>query len=114
MTIGSLNLAIILNIIVAVLNSDIDEEYTDYEEINKAETNKYNNINMNKDLRNTLNSIYEQELVPLQSIIKGLREEIDALAAYQMKLNVQNLTPKRSKPFRLVHTNKKCCNFRRL
>lgn len=51
---------------------------------------------------------YEQELVPLQLIIKNLRNEIDFLASQQLVLKDKLYCSYKSKLPRLVHSNKKC------
>ncbi|KAJ8730624.1 hypothetical protein PYW08_002037 [Mythimna loreyi] len=51
---------------------------------------------------------YEQELVPLQLIIKNLREEIDYLATQQSIFKDKLYCPNKSKLPRLIHSNKKC------
>ncbi|CAH0581516.1 unnamed protein product [Chrysodeixis includens] len=52
--------------------------------------------------------LYEQELIPLQLIIKSLRDEIDVLAAQQMMFRDKIFCTKKSKLPRLIQSNKKC------
>uniref|UniRef100_A0A2A4K6D5 Uncharacterized protein n=1 Tax=Heliothis virescens TaxID=7102 RepID=A0A2A4K6D5_HELVI len=52
--------------------------------------------------------LYERELMPLQTIIKNLRDEIDVLAAQQTTFKDNMFCPHKSKLPRLVHSHKKC------
>lgn len=59
------------------------------------------------EINRTLSFIYEHELIPLQNVIKGLKEDIDVLAKQQVLLKEKLHGPKRMKPV------KKCPCFKR-
>ncbi|XP_049696598.2 titin homolog [Helicoverpa armigera] len=52
--------------------------------------------------------LYERELMPLQIIIKELRDEIDVLAAQQTSFKDNMFCPNKPKLPRLEHSHKKC------
>ncbi|KAL0831504.1 hypothetical protein ABMA28_002299 [Loxostege sticticalis] len=64
--------------------------------------------NSSTEIPNLLNSIYEQELVPLQKTINHLKREIDLLASQQTILLETLLSARRTKPIRLVRVNSRC------
>ncbi|XP_052756184.1 MATH and LRR domain-containing protein PFE0570w-like [Galleria mellonella] len=68
-----------------------------------------NNI---ESLQKTLAILYELQLVPLQNVIKSLKEEIDELARQQFWLK-ENLQIKKNKPIKLININKRCGCFKR-
>lgn len=60
-----------------------------------------------REINRTLSFIYEHELLPLQHVIKGLKEDIDVLAEQQVLLREKLHGPKRVRPVR------KCDCFKR-
>lgn len=60
-----------------------------------------------REINRTLSFIYEHELIPLQHVIKGLKEDIDVLAEQQVLLREKLNGPKRMRPV------KKCGCFKR-
>lgn len=78
-------------------------------EIKSSGEKEYNKIIESENIMDSnVIDLYEQELVPLQLIIKNLKDEIDVLAAQQLVFRDKVFCPKKSKLPRLVHTNKKC------
>lgn len=53
-----------------------------------------------REINRTLSFIYEHELIPLQHVIKGLKEDIDVLAEQQVLLREKLHGPKRVRPVR--------------
>lgn len=53
-----------------------------------------------REINRTLSFIYEHELIPLQHVIKGLKEDIDVLAEQQVLLREKLHEPKRVRPVR--------------
>lgn len=51
-----------------------------------------------REINRTLSFIYEHELIPLQHVIKGLKEDIDVLAGQQVLLREKLHGPKRVRP----------------
>lgn len=60
-----------------------------------------------REINRTLSFIYEHELIPLQHVITGLKEDIDVLAEQQVMLREKLHGPKRVRPV------KKCGCFKR-
>lgn len=53
-----------------------------------------------REINRTLSFIYEHELIPLQHVIKGLKEDIDVLAEQQVLLREKLHGPRRVRPVR--------------
>ncbi|KAF9810071.1 hypothetical protein SFRURICE_011239 [Spodoptera frugiperda] len=72
-----------------------------------SKTNKSEEATQNRELEISILEFYEQELIPLQLVIRNLRDEIDVLAAQQLVFKDKIFSANKTKT-RAVHSNKKC------
>lgn len=69
-------------------------------------------VSSSYELQETISLIYEQNLIPVQNMLRALKEDVDILVRNQISIR-EMLKTRKSRPARLVHANKRCGCYRK-